>query len=78
MAGFNELWNRVARDLPAGWQLCVTVAGAAAGAAVELVDPEGDDHEFPSNHEHLAEEVADALDYACEVTRAALAPAPGP
>ena len=49
-----------AQHLPAGWLIRVSVE--FEGSSVELINPDGEDVDFPSNHESLAQEVRDAVD----------------
>lgn len=64
-SGFNAVCNRIARDMPAGWQLEISL-GASEGS-VELTDPEGEDIEFASSRECMLDEVNDALEEAIEI-----------
>jgi hypothetical protein len=48
--------------LPDGWQLNIVLE--SDGASVELLDCEGNEHTFPSDHERLSEEIRDAMEYA--------------
>lgn len=56
--------QRAAAKLPVGWEIRLSVEHHAGG--VELYDEDGNEVDFPSNHEHLATTVNDAIDAALD------------
>lgn len=62
---FNDLWNEVARCLPNGWDITVSVYGGG-GSDVVLTDDEGTEHNFPTNWEGLEQTVLDAILFAIQ------------
>lgn len=58
----HDAIQRAAGELPEGWQIRLSVE--LGGGGIELIDAQGNEVEFPSNHESLAETVCDALDEA--------------
>ena len=54
--------QRAAGELPDGWEICICIE--KDGGGVELFDSEGDEVEYPANHERLAYDVNDAIDHA--------------
>lgn len=64
-ATFNDVVNRIARDLPSGWTLRIDLERDAG--TVGLDSPSGEEVEFPSNYECLLDQVNDALEHAIEL-----------
>ena len=61
-----EIIENASSALPEGWEIRI---GIEAGSAwVTLLDPEGDEVEYPSNNEFLAESVQDAVEQATFVS----------
>lgn len=61
----GQLYRHVQRaccDLPFGWEITINLEKNAG--TVSLFNPDGDEEEFPSNREHLANELSDAIDAA--------------
>lgn len=54
--------EEAAELLPEGW--CIHINVWHHGGDVQLHDPEGNDHTFPTNHEFLSDEIRDAIEYA--------------
>lgn len=48
--------------LPDGWSIEIRLEHDSGYA--DLSDCEGNTHEYPSNHEHLADSIRDAIEYA--------------
>lgn len=61
----NEALQTAAGTLPDGYDIIVTVERDAG--RVELLGPDGDKLDFPSNRENLASSVSDALEHAIAV-----------
>lgn len=61
-AEFHQQVQRGAGELPHGWEILIRIEKDAGNA--ELIDPEGNEVDYPSNHEHLADSVSDAIDEA--------------
>ncbi len=51
--------QRAAAELPAGWEIRLSVEHEGGG--VELLDEDGNQVDFPSNHERLVDTVNDAI-----------------
>ncbi len=66
-AASDDLHNAIqqaAEKLPAGWVIQLSVEHQGGG--IELYDDNGNEVDFPSNHEHLAITVIDAVDAALD------------
>lgn len=61
---FLEVADRIARDLPEGYEIIIRIERDSG--VVVLEDPLGDELSFPTNHECLQDEVLDALEFAIE------------
>jgi len=61
-AEFHQQVQRGAGELPHGWEILIRIEKDAGNA--ELIDPEGNEVDYPSNHECLADSVSDAIDEA--------------
>ncbi len=62
----NACLEQCARELPAGYQ--VTIAIEFESGSHNLIGPDGEEIEYPSNHEYgLAEDAVDALNHAKEL-----------
>ena len=61
---FNELADRVTRDLPPGWEIRVELQQDSGDVVLE--DPYCEDIDFPSNRETREQTVLDALEFAIE------------
>ena len=59
---FNWVCDDVCRRLPIGWQLEIQLELDCGD--VELIDPNGNARDFPSNRETLSDTVFDAIDFA--------------
>ena len=57
-----EIIENACADLPEGWEIRINLERNSG--TVSLLDPEGDEVEFPSENECLSESVQDALDQA--------------
>lgn len=62
---FNDVVDRVCRDLPGGYTMAVHLE--LNSGHVSLDGPDGEEIEFPSNYECLLDQVNDALEHACEL-----------
>jgi len=58
--------ERACQHLPEDYSIRIDIERHAG--TVELVNPDGESEEYPSNHENLAEEIRDALEYALEIS----------
>lgn len=58
----NQLINRACSELPEGWNIRIEMERNAGW--VELLNPDGEEVEFPSDHEHLADSLLDAIEAA--------------
>lgn len=63
-ADFADPVNAAAKWLPEGWIVRIEVE--LHGGAVTLENPDGDEVDFPANHECWMEEVLDAVEHAME------------
>ena len=63
-ATYSAAINAVAKHLPEGWQIRITLERDAGD--VQLFDPDGDEVFFASNREHCTETLNDALNCAIE------------
>jgi hypothetical protein len=63
-AAIGEAIQRAARDLPEGYNIDISVEHHGGGVTLTL--PNGNEDDYPSNHETLSESIADALEYAQE------------
>jgi hypothetical protein len=61
-AEFYKQVQRGAGELPEGWEILIRIERDAGNA--ELIDPEGNEVDYPSNHECLADSISDAIDEA--------------
>lgn len=61
---FMAACDEVCGALPEGWT--ITVELERDSGAVVLMNPEGDDVEFPCNYESIAQQLKDAVDHAVE------------
>ncbi len=59
-----EAIQNCAKSLPYGWQINFELE--KEGCSFSLTNPNGDDEEYPSNHEYIHESFEDALEYALE------------
>lgn len=66
-AEFHQQVQRAAGELPYGWQILIRIEKDSGNA--ELIDPEGNEVDYPSNHECLADSVSDAIDEALSVEK---------
>ncbi len=57
--------ERACQHLPEDYSIRIDIERHAG--TVDLVNPDGESEEYPSNHENLAEEIRDALEYALEI-----------
>jgi hypothetical protein len=62
---FDRVINVLARDLPQGYDVSISVE--RHGGAVLLEGPDGENIDYPSNHETVMESVEDALAHAREL-----------
>lgn len=60
----HEAVEFAAEFLPDGWEIEIKIE--RDGGSVHLYDEWGDDHDYPSNFECLADQVRDAAEYAIE------------
>lgn len=60
-----ETLNRMARDLPEGYRIEICVEKDSGW--VDLIGPDGEDIEFPSNLETLVEQIDDAFQHAVDL-----------
>jgi hypothetical protein len=58
----QDLCNKVCGELPVGWAITIELELNSGG--VTLIDPDGEDVEFPSSYESLEQRVIEALEYA--------------
>lgn len=58
----GEAIENAAKNLPDGYT--INIALQRNSGVAELCDDEGDDREFPSNHESLADTINDAVEFA--------------
>jgi hypothetical protein len=61
-AELHQQVQRAAGELPYGWQILIRIEKDAGNA--ELIDPKGNEVDYASNHEYLADSVSDAIDEA--------------
>lgn len=62
----DALLQQCARELPVGYQVVIKVE--CGSGWLDLIDPDGNNIEYPSNHEYgLAEDAFDALTHAKEL-----------
>lgn len=59
--GIDDAIKVAFEDLPDGYEIVVRIA--CKSGSVELIDPEGESIEYPSNFESLAEQIRDAVEY---------------
>lgn len=62
-----ELYTQIqlaAAKLPELWEICIRVE--RDGGGVELINPLGDEVEFPADHETMSADVADAIEFAVQ------------
>jgi hypothetical protein len=64
---FDDLCNRVARDIPEGWTIRINLERHAGW--VQLKNAFGESVEFPTNDERMSETVNDAMEHVTELTR---------
>lgn len=64
---FQEACNKVCGELPQEWIVSVTLM--LDSGDVQLIDPEGDDIDFPSNRENVEQTLLDALKHATELSQ---------
>lgn len=56
--------EKAAKELPKGWYIEIHIEKESGYA--DLINPEGENVEYPSNMESLEEQVSDAFDYAIQ------------
>ena len=59
--------ENAARTLPDGFRIEIVIERDSG--SVSLLDPEGNDHDFPSNRECLTDEINDAVEHAIEMEK---------
>lgn len=62
----NAIEN-AARTLPDGFRIEIVIEKNSG--SVSLLDPDGNDHDFPSNRECLTDEINDATEHAIEMEK---------
>lgn len=60
-----DVLNRLCRDLPEGYQIQIFAEKHAGG--VDLIGPDGENIEFPSNMETIVEQIDDAFQHAVDL-----------
>ena len=68
-AFINEKMNQLARDLPEGYTVQISVEKHAGW--VDLFNPDGEKIEFPSNMETMVEQIDDAFQHAIDLASGA-------
>ena len=62
---FGEVANKVAIELPDGWNLVIDIDGNCGGYDVQLWDDNGDEVcDFSSNHDSMEQTIFDAIEHA--------------
>lgn len=56
--------QRACAELPEGWEIRIELERSAG--IVILVNPDGEDVDYPSDHEYMASDINDAIDFAIE------------
>lgn len=64
---FSEVADRIARDLPEGYEIIIRIERDSGFVVLE--DPFGGELSFPTNHGHLHDDALDALEFAIEHDR---------
>jgi len=54
--------QRACAELPEGWEIRIELERSAG--TVSLVNPDGEDVDYPSDHEYMASDINDAIDSA--------------
>ena len=54
--------QRACAELPEGWEIRIELERSAG--TVSLVNPDGEDVDYPSDHEYMASDINDAIDAA--------------
>jgi hypothetical protein len=57
-----DVFNSAAEKLPDGFRIEIILEKECG--TVSLLDPEGNDHDFPSNRENMLDEIRDAVEHA--------------
>lgn len=60
--GIGKAIERAAKELPEGWAIEISVS--KDGGSIDLINPEAEGVDFPTNHEHWSQEINDAIDAA--------------
>lgn len=64
---FMAACNAVCRDLPDCWSIEVNLERNSGW--VSLVNPDGEEIEYPCNYEDISQQLADALEHAIEIAK---------
>ena len=62
-----DVFNNAAKNLPEGFRIEIVIE--KNGGSVSLLDPDGNDHDFPSNRECMADEINDAVVHAVSMEK---------
>lgn len=63
----TNVFNNAAEKLPDGFRIEIVITKDCG--SVSLLDPDGNDHDFPSNRENMADEINDAVEHAVEMAK---------
>lgn len=63
----HDAIENAAKNLPEGFRIELVIEKNSG--SVSLLDPDGNDHDFPSNRETISDEITDAVDHAVEMAK---------